>query len=121
MLPSEIKMRSYRGYHQDVFEGWRKLAAATIEGEGYTITFSRLGERTIDMFCDALNGWYTIWTKFRCEYVDKQESCQLLSTSQKMRISFIGCWPISSLLPLSTKVQLQLLMLLGRRWKPSST
>ena len=72
MLPSEIKMRSYRGYHRDVFEGWRKLAAATIEGEGYTITFSRLGERTIDMFCDALNGWYTVWTKFRCEYVDKQ-------------------------------------------------
>ena len=72
MLPSEIKMRSYRGYHRDVFEGWRKLAAATIEGEGYTITFSRFGECTIDMFCDALNGWYTVWTKFRCEYVDKQ-------------------------------------------------
>ena len=72
MLPSEIKMRSYRGYHRDVFEGWRKLEEATIKGEGYTIMFSRLAERTIDMFCDALNGWYSVWTKFRCEYVDDQ-------------------------------------------------
>ncbi len=72
MLPSEVTMKSYRGYHQDVFEGWKKLGEATIEGEGYTVMFSRLAERTIDMFCDALNGWYTVWTKFRCEYVDQK-------------------------------------------------
>ena len=72
MLPSEIKMRSYRGYHRDVFEGWRKLPEATIEGKGYTVTFLRLSERTIDMFCDALNGWYNVWTKFCCEYKDSE-------------------------------------------------
>ena len=72
MLPSEVKMNSYRGYHRDVFEGWRKLSEATIEGEGYTVTFFRLSERTIDMFCDALNGWYNVWTKFCCEYKDSK-------------------------------------------------
>ena len=70
MLPSEIKIRSYRGYHRDVFEGWRKMPEATIVGEGYSIEFSRLSERTIDVMCDALNGWFNVWSKFRCEYVD---------------------------------------------------
>ena len=70
MVPSEIKMKSYRGYHRDVFEGWKKLNEATIDGEGYTVSFFRLSESTIDEMCDALNGWHNIWTKFRCEYKD---------------------------------------------------
>ncbi len=70
MLPSEVKMKSYRGYRHNVFEGWQKMPEATIIGEGYTVEFSRLSERTIDMFCDALNGWENIWTKFCCEYTD---------------------------------------------------
>ena len=72
MVPSEIKMKSYRGYHRDVFEGWKKLNEATIDGEGYTVSFFRLSESTIDEMCDALNGWFNIWTKFRCEYKDEQ-------------------------------------------------
>ncbi len=72
MLPSEIKMKSYTGYHNDVFEGWKKLDDATIVGEGYRIEFFRLSERTIDMMCDALNGWHNIWTKFCCEYTDSK-------------------------------------------------
>lgn len=72
MLPSEVTMRSYRGYRHNVFEGWKKLDDTTIIGEGYTVEFFRLSESTIDMMCDALNGWYNIWSKFRCEYVDDQ-------------------------------------------------
>jgi hypothetical protein len=53
-----------------VFEGWKKLEGATIEGEGYKVEFSRLSERTIDRMCDSLNGYYNIWTKFLCEYSD---------------------------------------------------
>lgn len=70
MLPSEIKMNSYHGYRGDIFAGWKKLEEATITGDGYTIEFYRLSERTIDMQCDALNGWFNIWTKFRCEFKD---------------------------------------------------
>ncbi len=70
MLPSEIKMNSYHGYRGDIFAGWKKLEEATITGEGYTIEFYRLSERTIDMMCDALNGWYNVWSKFCCEYKD---------------------------------------------------
>ena len=70
MLPSEIKMNSYRGFRHNVFEGWKKLDNATITGEGYTVEFYRLFERTIDRMCDALNGWHTIWTNFCCEYKD---------------------------------------------------
>lgn len=39
-------------------------------GEGYTVEFYRLSESTIDMMCDALNGWHNVWTKFRCEFKD---------------------------------------------------
>ena len=70
MLPSEIIMRSNYGYRSNVFEGWRNMPEATITGEGYTVEFSRLSERTIDPMCDALNGWYNIWTKFSCEFKD---------------------------------------------------
>ena len=70
MLPSEIKMNSYHWYSSDIFEGWKQLDAATIDGEGYTVSFFRLSERTIDVMCDALNGWFNIWSKFRCEYKD---------------------------------------------------
>ena len=71
-LPSEIIMKSCSGYRKNVFEGWKKLDAATIAGEGYKVEFFRLSERTIDRMCDALNGWYNIWTKFRCEYEDSK-------------------------------------------------
>ena len=70
MLPSEVKMKSYRGFRYDIFEGWRKMPEVTIDGDGYTIVFSRLSERTIDDFCDALNGYFNIWTKFRIDYTD---------------------------------------------------
>ena len=69
-LPSAIRMKSYSGYRKNVFEGWKKLDEATITGEGYKVEFFRLSEKTIDRNCDALNGWYNIWTKFRCEYTD---------------------------------------------------
>ena len=72
MLPSEVKMESYRGYRHDIYEGWKKMPESVIVGEGYTVEFSRLSERTIDMFCDALNGWHNVWTKFNLEYTDSK-------------------------------------------------
>lgn len=72
MFPSEITMKSYRGYRNDIFEGWKKLDDATIAGDGYIVEFFRLYERTIDIMCDALNGWYNVWTKFCCEYKDSR-------------------------------------------------
>ena len=78
MLPSEVKMKSYRGYHRDIFEGWRKMPEVTIIGEGYTIEFSRLSERTIDMFCDALNGWENVWTKFCCDFTDSKGKLSII-------------------------------------------
>ena len=39
-LPSEIKMKSCSGYRKNVFEGWKKLDAATIAGEGYKLNSS---------------------------------------------------------------------------------
>ena len=78
MLPSEVTMKSYRGYRHDIFEGWRKMPEATIVGEGYTVDFSRLSESTIDMMCDALNGWYSIWTKFCCELTDSKGKLSII-------------------------------------------
>lgn len=78
MLPSEVTMRSYRGYRHNVFEGWKKLDDTTIIGEGYTVEFFRLSESTIDMMCDALNGWYNIWTKFLCEYSDSKGKLSII-------------------------------------------
>lgn len=78
MLPSEVKMKSYRGCHRDVFTGWQKMPEATIIGEGYIVEFSRLFERTIDPMCDALNGWYALWTKFCCEYTDSKGKLSII-------------------------------------------
>ena len=72
MLPSEIKLKSHYGYHRNICEGWQKLPDAMIVGDGYSVNFSRLSECTIDRMCDALNGWYNIWTKFCCEYTDRK-------------------------------------------------
>ena len=69
-LPSAIEMKSCSGYRKNVFEGWKKLDDATITGEGYKVEFFRLSEKTIDRMCDALNGWYNVWTKFRCDFQD---------------------------------------------------
>ena len=70
MLPSEVKMPSYRSYFYNVFEGWKKIPEVSIVGEGYKVEFYRYSERTIDEMCDALNGWFNVWTKVRCEYSD---------------------------------------------------
>ena len=72
MLPSEVKRQSYRGYRYNVLDGWSKLEEATINAETYKVEFFRLSERTIDPMCDALNGYYSTWTKFLCEYTDKK-------------------------------------------------
>lgn len=77
-LPSEIKMKSCSGYRKNVFEGWKKLDAATITGNGYKVEFFRLSERTIDRMCDALNGWYNVWTKFRCDYSDSKGTLSII-------------------------------------------
>lgn len=77
MLPSAIEMKGSSGYRKNVFEGWKKLDEATITGDGYKVEFFRLSERTIDRMCDALNGWYNVWTKFRCEYEDAKGSLSI--------------------------------------------
>ena len=76
-LPSAIKLKSFSGYRKNVFEGWKRLDDATIAGEGYKVEFYRLSERTIDRMCDALNGWYNIWTRFRCDYEDAKGTLTL--------------------------------------------
>lgn len=78
MLPSEVTLKSYRGYRHNIFEGWQKLSEATIIGEGYTVEFSRLSESTIDMMCDALNGWFNIWTKFCCDFTDSKGKLSII-------------------------------------------
>ena len=83
MLPSEVKMKSYSGYRRDVFEGWKKMPDAAIIGDGYTVEFSRLSERTIDMMCDSLNGWFNVWTKYLCEYTDKQGTLAIIVRKPK--------------------------------------
>lgn len=77
ILPSAIEMKCSSGYRKNVFEGWKKLDEATITGDGYKVEFFRLSERTIDRMCDALNGWYNVWTKFRCEYQDAKGSLSI--------------------------------------------
>ena len=98
MFPSEITMKSYRGYRNDIFEGWKKLDDATIAGEGYIVEFFRLSERTIDMMCDALNGWYGIWTKFRCEYTDSKGTLSITvrkpEDADKLFILLDGITPV---------------------------
>ena len=49
-----------------------------IIGEGYKVEFYRLSERTIDRMCDALNGWYNVWTKFRCDYEDEKGTLSIV-------------------------------------------
>ena len=78
MLPSEVTLKSYRGYRHNIFEGWQKLPEVTINGKGYTVEFSRLSERTIDPMCDALNGWYGIWTKFCCDFTDSKGKLSII-------------------------------------------
>ena len=98
MLPSEVKMKSYRGYRHNVYEGWKKLDDATISGEGYTVEFFRLSERTIDMMCDALNGCYNVWTKFCCEYKDSKGTLSITvrkpEDADKLFNLLIGIKPI---------------------------
>lgn len=71
MLPSEVRMKVNSGYRRQIPVGWRPIPGAEIIGDGYTVKFYRLSERTIDEMCDALNGWRNVWTKFYCEYSDR--------------------------------------------------
>ena len=77
-IPSSIKLKAYSGYRKNIFEGWKKLEDSTITGEGYKVEFYRLSERTIDRMCDALNGWYNVWTKFRCDYEDTKGTLSIV-------------------------------------------
>ena len=78
MIPSSIKLKAFSGYRKNIFEGWKKLEDSTIAGKGYKVEFYRLSERTIDRMCDALNGWYNVWTKFRCDYEDEKGSLSIV-------------------------------------------
>ena len=77
-IPSSIKLKAFSGYRKNIFEGWKKLEDSTIAGEGYKVEFYRLSERTIDRMCDALNGWYNVWTKFRCDYEDTKGTLSIV-------------------------------------------
>lgn len=71
--PSEVRTPGTSGFMRDVREGWKDLKAATIEGDGFKVEFSRYADRTIDPMCDALNGWYYSWRNdFECKYTDAQ-------------------------------------------------
>ena len=69
--PSAIILATICTFYRNVFTGWKLLEDATINGDGFTVNFYRLGERTIDTNCDALNGWHTIWTKYLIELITK--------------------------------------------------
>ena len=77
-IPSSIKLKAFSGYRKNIFEGWKKLEDSTIAGEGYKVEFYRLSERTIDRMCDALNGWYNVWTKFRCDFEDTKGTLSIV-------------------------------------------
>lgn len=67
--PSAIILATIYTFFNKVFTGWKKLEDATIHGDGFTVNFYRLTERTIDHNCDALNGWRTVWTKYLVELI----------------------------------------------------
>ena len=83
--PSAIIIALISGFYNTVLNGWVKLNDATINGDGFTINFYRLFERTIDRNCDALNGWYSIKTnKFLCELiVDGETMTMAVDTEEK--------------------------------------
>lgn len=54
-------------FRKNIKEGWTKND--TIIGDGFTINTYRYAEATIDPNCDALNGWYTTFTKFKFELI----------------------------------------------------
>ena len=84
-IPSAIIITALTGFYNKVVHGWIKLTDATIYGDGFTVTFYRLFERTIDPYCDALNGWYSIKTnKFLCELtVDGKTKSLTVNSEEK--------------------------------------
>lgn len=64
MKPSEITFKSITGTRKTVPSGWVPVPACTINGDGFTVEFERLSICTIDPQCDALNGYYNVWSKW---------------------------------------------------------
>ena len=56
--PTEAYVPHGNGFYSGTPDGWVTLHDSTINGDGFSITFSRLVHRTIDRYCDALNGYY---------------------------------------------------------------
>lgn len=81
--PSAIIIATIFGFFNDIINGWVKLNDATIIGEGFTVEFYRLFERTIDRNCDALNGWYSFkTTKFLMKLTIDGETKELMVTTE---------------------------------------
>ena len=69
--PSDADMPRGNGYYKGTPEGWISAKDSTIDGLGYTVKFDMLGERHIDMMCDALNGWECVYSKVKCVFKDE--------------------------------------------------
>lgn len=59
-------------YRKDCFTGWKKMESSSFSRDGFSVVFECYGEADIEMFCDALNGWFTKWTKYKITYKDKK-------------------------------------------------
>ena len=89
--PSDADMPRGNGYYKGTPEGWISAKDSTIDGLGYTVKFDMLGERHIDMMCDALNGWECVYSKVKCVFKDEAENCRLLCQTPK-RPTVYGMW-----------------------------
>ena len=75
--PSEAPIKGSSGLRKNVFTGWKHIESSTITRREFEVTFDCYGEPTIDMFCDALNGWYTTWTRWRATFSNGKETIQI--------------------------------------------
>ena len=75
--PSAAPIKGSSGYHKNVFTGWKHIESSTITRREFEVTFDCYGEATIDTSCDALNGWYTIWTMWRATFSNGKEVIQV--------------------------------------------
>ena len=75
--PSMAPIRGDSGYRRNIKEGWKPVESSTITRTGFEVKFEAYGEAAIDVFCDAMNGWYTEWTKWRATFSNGSTTIQV--------------------------------------------
>ena len=85
-VPEDAPKQS--GYRQDVREGWVHLGRSCIVRDVYSVKFYAFREATIDPMCDALNGWYSVTTKWKAVFSDPNGEVEI-ATKDKQAIEKI--------------------------------